>query len=387
MQQVKLGSRQTMGKKSVLISALAASVTLSGCGFIANANPFSGRGGDGGGHDGRFYVGAGGLVSQLEPDTSESALDLDETESAGGSVAIGYDISNRFSLEGHLASLGEATLIDPGNAATNEPVGYTVGGLSAIAYLLNDAEDRGRREGFNLYGRLGVGFMENEVDDSVGWQRVNNGHLMFGGGLEYGFESGLGIRAEVVSHDADARYAQLGLVYRFGDVGRSAPVAIAVPEEAVPQPTESVVRTISDSDNDGVADTVDQCPSTQTGSPVNDVGCAIFNGVIDGINFASGSDTLTASAEEVLDNVAVTLQQYPNVRVSIEAHTDNQGDANANLQLSKRRAIAVARYLVNKGIRGGRLQPRAFGESRPIASNATPGERAQNRRVEFQVVN
>lgn len=382
MQHVKLDSPRFKSKNACVIAALAASVSLTGCGFIGN--PFGG-GGDSD-HDGRFYVGAGGLVSKLEPDTSESTLDLDETQSAGGSVAIGYDISNRFSLEGHLASLGEATLVDPATSAT-EPVGYTVGGLSVLAYLLNDAESRGRREGLNLYGRLGAGFMENEVDDSVGWERVNNGHLMFGAGIEYGFESGLGVRAEAVSHDADALYAQLGLVYRFGDIGDAKP-AVAVPEvAAIPTPTAPIVQAPVDSDTDGVEDSLDQCPGTAVGSPVNPVGCEVFNGVIEGVNFASGSDKLTRSAEEVLDSVAATLQQYPDVRISIEAHTDNQGDANANLQLSKRRAIAVARYLVNQGIQGGRLQPRAFGESRPIASNATPGERAQNRRVEFQVVN
>ena len=72
--------------------------------------------------------------------------------------------------------------------------------------------------------------------------------------------------------------------------------------------------------------------------------------------------------------------------VSVEAHTDNQGAAAGNLELSKNRALSVARYLVSKGVSGARLKPQAFGESRPRVSNATAAGRAQNRRVEFNIV-
>lgn len=380
--QQQIGARvQTMINKALLLGVVATSLSLTGCGVFNIGSPIGGGDGD---HDGRFYIGAGGLVSQLEPDTDNvDNLDVDEKSSAGGSVAIGYDISNRFSLEGHIASLGEATL------SNDEPVGYTVGGVGVIGYFLNDSVDRGRREGFSVFGRLGAGFMENDVDDSVPWERVNNAHFMFGGGLEYGFENGLGLRAEVISHDSDAQYAQVGLVYRFGDVG-AATAAVASTDAAstsAAETAEPVVRKPLDSDSDTVSDRDDQCPGTAAGAPVDESGCEVFNGVIDGINFSSGSDTLTSSAELVLNDIVKTLKAYPDVRVSIEAHTDNQGNAEANLQLSKRRAIAVARYLVENGIAGSRLQPRAFGESKPIASNATAAERAQNRRVEFQVLN
>jgi len=95
---------------------------------------------------------------------------------------------------------------------------------------------------------------------------------------------------------------------------------------------------------------------------------------------------ITSGAEQILSGVASTLRDYPGVRVAIEAHTDNQGSADSNLQLSKRRAIAVARFLVEQGIPGPRLQPRAYGESQPRETNATSAGRARNRRVEFEVV-
>jgi len=227
----------------------------------------------------------------------------------------------------------------------------------------------------------------------VRFERLNDFHILAGLGLEYGFANGLALRAEYVAHETDAQYGQLGLVYRLGSAAprtRQASPRIDVPTPAAipqaPRTPEPITRTPLDSDSDGVLDTADACPNTAVGVPVNESGCALFNGVIEGVNFESGSDRLTASAETVLSGVANTLRNFPDIRVAVEAHTDNQGGAQSNLQLSKRRAIAVARYLVEQGIAGPRLQPQAYGESQPRETNATAEGRAKNRRVEFQVV-
>ncbi len=372
-----------------LVLLAGASLTLSACSAIG-----LGGGQDRGGsdHKARVYIGGGVLVSNLEPDAdSQPGVTVDETQSAGGTLQLGYDISNRFSIEAHGSDLGEATF-DPPAGAT---VGYQVGGLSALVYGFNDSGDRSRREGFSVFGRLGGGTMRNQ-GEGVRFERVNDFHLLAGLGLEYGFESGLGLRAEVVSHDSDAQYAQLGLVYRIGDAGRrgrlrvptpppvpAAPQVNTTPLPAAPEPAAAPL----DSDADGVIDIQDNCPSTPIGRPVNSVGCELFNGVIEGINFESGSDRLTSDSVDILSGVATTLRQYPDIRVSVEAHTDNQGSAESNLQLSKRRAIAVARFLVEQGVEGNRLRPQAYGESQPRETNDTAAGRLRNRRVEFQVVN
>ena len=363
--------------------------------------------------EGRVYAGAGALVSQLEPDTDAvPGLELDEDVSAGGTVLLGYDVSNRFAIEGSYSSLGEATL-DPDGA-----IDYQTYGLSALVYGLNGREARSRREGFSAFGRLGVGGLQNDAD--VPYERVNDVHLLAGAGLEYGFANGIGLRGELVAHEADARYAQLALVYRFGDTeprrggaarrggndadrsadrsadraadratdgsretarGRATPT----PAPTAPAPTRDS-RDPRDADLDGVVDVFDDCPDTLADRPVDASGCPLFDGAIEGVAFRSASDELTPDAETVLDGVAATLAEYPDVTVAIEAHTDNTGDAEANLQLSRRRAVAVARHLVSRGIDAARLRPRAFGESRPLASNATDEGRATNRRVEFSVV-
>jgi len=379
-------------RRAGLVFAAVSSLALSGCSAIGLGDFGSSRGSDP--HKGRVYIGAGGLVSELKPNADKDPnFTVDETQSFGGTVQLGYDVGNRISLELHGSELGEATF------KPESSVGYQVGGLSALVYGLNDHGMRGRREGFSLFGRLGIGTMRNQ-GDGVKFERLNEYHGLGGLGLEYGFRNGLAVRGEVVAHETDARYGQLGLLYRFGSAGASkartpsprieVPVEKKVEVEAapVPEPTvsEPLEITSLDSDADGILDEVDSCPNSQPGVPVGDTGCALFNGTIEGITFESGSDTLTSSAEQILTGVAGTLNDFPNIRVAIEAHTDNQGSANSNLQLSKRRAIAVARYLVEQGVSGPRLQPRAYGESQPRETNATPAGRARNRRVEFQVV-
>ena len=350
----------------------------------------------------RVYVGAGGLLSDLDPDTSRATgVSVDDSNSAGYSLSLGYDISNRFSVEGHYADLGTADLSPSGS------IDYQVGGLSALVYALGSEEGRGRREGFSVFGRLGVGFLDND-EEGVEVRRVNDVHVLGGAGLEYGLTNGLAARAEFVAHEADARYVQLGLLYRFGARDprtRSTPVAppvtppvteqavepVVPPEpEAqttpVPIPEPFVAEPVVDSDADGIADNNDACLDTAAGTPVDNTGCDVFTGVVEGVTFLPNSAELTDSAADILSNVAQTLIAYPQIRIAIKAHTDNSGDAETNLQLSKRRALAVARYFVESGISGSRLRPQAFGESEPRTTNQTPEGRADNRRVEIEII-
>lgn len=107
------------------------------------------------------------------------------------------------------------------------------------------------------------------------------------------------------------------------------------------------------------------------------------------INFASGSATIETSSYAVLDRVAAVLRPAitanRGLRVRIQGHTDGQAAAAANLDLSRRRARAVKTYLAGKSITAANLSTDGFGETRPIASNATEAGRRTNRRIEFKV--
>ena len=93
------------------------------------------------------------------------------------------------------------------------------------------------------------------------------------------------------------------------------------------------------------------------------------------------------SLSPVLDEAANLLNQCPDIRVSVEGHTDSRGSDAYNQGLSERRAIAVHDYLVGQGVDGGRLDTVGMGESDPVAPNENddgsdnPDGRAQNRRV------
>ncbi|NVN92779.1 MAG: OmpA family protein [Desulfuromonadales bacterium] len=102
-----------------------------------------------------------------------------------------------------------------------------------------------------------------------------------------------------------------------------------------------------------------------------------------GIQFDTGRDSLKPESLPTLRKILSLLNDDPDLRFSIEGHTDSQGNRGINQPLSERRAAAVKEWLVWKGIDPSRLSVEGYGDSKPIDSNKTPEGRANNRRVEF----
>ncbi len=135
-----------------------------------------------------------------------------------------------------------------------------------------------------------------------------------------------------------------------------------------------------------------QSPTTSTGTVT---GAAAGVEVIDqinneitksgGIQFVTGKADLATSSRATLDRVAAILATNAAVKAEVRGHTDSQGDAQKNLELSQQRAQAVVDYLVQKGIVVARLTAKGLGETVPIADNNTEAGRAKNRRVEFAI--
>ena len=80
------------------------------------------------------------------------------------------------------------------------------------------------------------------------------------------------------------------------------------------------------------------------------------------------------------------LKEYPTAKFTVEGHTDSVGSAKLNQNLSESRALSVKEFLVDKGIEEFRLSALGYGEDKPIASNKTRAGRADNRRVEINLV-
>ena len=106
---------------------------------------------------------------------------------------------------------------------------------------------------------------------------------------------------------------------------------------------------------------------------------------IGGVQFATGTANLTASAREGLAKFSGIVASYPGLRFTVEGHTDNTGTVAANNELSLRRAIAVRDYLINQGVAASSTDVAGLGSSRPVADNTTADGRARNRRVEIVV--
>jgi outer membrane protein OmpA-like peptidoglycan-associated protein len=107
--------------------------------------------------------------------------------------------------------------------------------------------------------------------------------------------------------------------------------------------------------------------------------------VLRGVQFDLDKADIRPDAAVILDEAANQLGQVPSARVRVEGHTDSTGSDAYNQSLSERRAGSVRDYLVGKGVDAGRLSTAGYGESQPVADNATAEGRALNRRVELKV--
>lgn len=141
-----------------------------------------------------------------------------------------------------------------------------------------------------------------------------------------------------------------------------------------------------DSDNDGVYDSSDRCAATPVGAKVDEKGCRIKLAetvkLSMQLNFKSGSNDIQPEHASEIAKVGKFLKQYPDSAVVIEGHTDSQGSAAFNQQLSEKRAASVREFIIkNYNIASSRISSLGIGEVNPIADNSTASGRAQNRRV------
>ena len=155
---------------------------------------------------------------------------------------------------------------------------------------------------------------------------------------------------------------------------------------------------LRDSDGDGVADKLDKCPNTPSGTVVDGSGCPIkvpatkvivteadrkvVNDAIANLEFDLGKATIRPKSHATLDRVAALLVEK-NFSLKLAGHTDITGSRELNLRLSKERAESVKQYLVSKGANASRIEATGYGPDQPIATNKTAAGRQQNRRVEF----
>jgi outer membrane protein OmpA-like peptidoglycan-associated protein len=121
------------------------------------------------------------------------------------------------------------------------------------------------------------------------------------------------------------------------------------------------------------------------GATVSRVGEGIAVTFPEGTLFGFDSDQLQPAARDNMRRFAASLQKYPNTRTLIVGHTDSDGSAAYNLDLSDRRALSAASFIAAEGVDRARITTAGRGEAEPIATNATDAGRQQNRRVEVAI--
>ncbi len=322
-----------------------------------------------------FYAGAGIGISNLEPDTSGTAYAINKKRDFAWKLFLGYRLNKDINFEAYYSDLGRVTLSPSGQIA------YQDMGVSAMYHFhrFNYPGDH-----IDLFLRAGVGFMQNQAN--INYDRRNNTHLMLGLGLEYPINNQLALRADLDMYDYDAQFVSVNLVYRFGNKPEQKAVASHVRNTSPPPHTTPIVKAPADADGDGVSDDNDQCPDTPVGEKVDVHGCkldVVIN--LKGVKFATGSAVIVPHSSTQLDDVANTLQRYPQLNIEVAGHTDSQGISAYNRRLSQQRADAVRRYLIEKGIDTERITAKGYGEDKPIADNKTAAGRAENRRVEIHI--
>lgn len=123
-----------------------------------------------------------------------------------------------------------------------------------------------------------------------------------------------------------------------------------------------------------------------TGVSVTRKGDEIILNMPGNVTFDFDSASLRADFFDVLDSVALVLEEFDQTVLVIDGHTDSTGSRSYNMELSERRAETVGRYLINQGVAPVRIDTYGYGPEYPVASNDTEEGRAANRRVELTLV-
>lgn len=248
------------------------------------------------------------------------------------------------------------------------------------------------KQKFVPFAAIGFGRYNVTVPD-LNRPKTNKSLAEYGGGFKYFVADDFALRADIrhvlgFSPSIDNVEYSVGVTWQFAGVRPPAAPPKVVTVAAEPQACAAcVIPPRVDSDGDGVEDALDKCPGTAKGLRVDSNGCVITQTIVlRAVNFVYNSDTLTEPSKATLNDVYAAVASQPGLKLEIGGHTDSKGADAYNLALSQRRANAVKAYLVSKGAPADSITAKGYGESRPISSNDSPEGRADNRRVEFRLL-
>ncbi len=328
-----------------------------------------------------WYIGVNGGQSEADVDENRIAADLlaqgfttnsmDDNERDKGFKAFGgYQFNRYWAIESGYYDLG-----DFGFTSSTTPPGTLHGVLGVRGLNLDAVLSLPFTEKFSAFGRAGVAVSEVEgAFESTGLVTVlepnsdrTAANVKFGLGLQYDFTRNFGMRLEAeryriddsVGNDGDVELFSVGMLFKFG--GNPPPPVVQAP------PPPPVV--------------VAPPPPPVVVAPPPPVYTERYCSLLE-FGFEINQHDVRPEEKEKLAVIGSFLTKYPKTTAEIEGHTDSVGTDEKNLLLSQRRADAVVAYLErNFSIGPGRLSAVGYGESRPIADNATEAGKRANRRI------
>lgn len=337
---------------------------------------------------------------------------------------VGISASRVLSDESKFSTL-EIGLLQSGNADYENNMGDTK--ITQIFY--NASKDYKLNDAFKVYALAGLGY-EHISSEKLG--NESDPFFNYGVGAAYTFANDLALKLDVrhqLKFDGDENIVTLlGLSIPFGPVAKKAAEldsdndGVTDANDKCPTteanakvnaigckieqdddhdsiinandkcPTTKVGATVNaygcelDNDKDGVVNSLDKCPTTQAGVAVDSKGCEVLDTAVDlGIVFDTNSDKIKSSDLVKFEKYVNYVKNIPIAKIILEAHTDSVGNESYNLELSQRRAQSTKAQLISMGISAERISTTGYGESKPLVANDSSENMAKNRRVTARI--
>ncbi|WP_375722942.1 OmpA family protein [Arcobacter sp. KX21116] len=306
---------------------------------------------------------------------TEGNLDLDRNYANAG-VSLGFNLDDSMFDQIELGIL--RTLGDVDYKNSNQDTAVT-------RFFTNVVKEYKLNEKSSLYALAGLGV---EIYGNEQFSNETGPFANYGFGYKYKLDNDMAIKTDVrhlVSFDNGNNNViyTVGLAIPFGKKAAPAPVVKEEPKPVMEEPKKVEEPKVLDSDNDGVIDSLDQCPDTMRGANVDKTGCIVMLDLE--VHFPINSSIIDETAKHRVKEFAEFLNKHPELKATIEGHTDYTGTEKYNLWLSKRRADSAFEALKKYDVDPARLKTVGYGETRPKATNKTKEGRAQNRRIEATI--
>ena len=339
-------------------------------------------------------------------------------------AVVGVSASRVLSDDSKFSAL-EIGLLQSGDADYDNNAGDTK--ITQIFY--NASKDYKINDSFKVYALAGLGY-EHISSEKLG--NESDPFFNYGVGAAYTFANDLALKLDVrhqLKFDGDKNIVTLlGLSIPFGPAAKKA-VELDSDNDGVVDSIDNCPTTPAntkvnaagceieqDDDHDSIINANDKCPTTRVGATVDAMGCELDNdkdGVVNSLDKcpttlagvsvdASGCEVLSAPADlgivfdtnsaKINDSEVVKFDKYvkylKNVsaaKIILEAHTDSVGNENYNLELSQRRAQSAKAQLISMGIDAQRITATGYGETKPLVANDSASNMAKNRRVTARI--